>query len=157
VTPPPPLVADAGTDGVRRHLPGPRRAGDAPVRRAAPPVQLHDRTRAGDEGVRQRHRLRASVAVPSAVDQLVHRRLQDRGVGLQHRTGVSAQFRVVKFERVSFVIVLKFTNIQPDGNTVQKVQQNKLTIEMSDTDGVLRRLHLYMCVMITTLSVGGVA
>ena len=78
-------------------------------------------------------------------------------MGLQHRTGVSAQFRVVKFERVSFVIVLKFTNIQPDGNTVQKVQQNKLTIEMSDTDGVFRRLHLYMCVMITTLSVGGVA
>ena len=79
--------AATGTAGVRRDLPGSGRADNEAVRRTAATLPVHDRPRAGDESLRQRHRLFAPLAVPPALDQLVHRRLQDRGVGLQHWTG----------------------------------------------------------------------
>jgi len=40
-----------GTDGVRRNISGPGRVGNATVRRAATTVFVHDRSRAGDEGL----------------------------------------------------------------------------------------------------------
>ena len=65
--------ATTGADGVRWDLPGSGRADNKAVRRAAATVRLHDRSRAGDEGVRQRHRLFPPFTLPAALDQLVHR------------------------------------------------------------------------------------